>query len=153
MSTYRERLTASAAWWIGTLLLGAALGWIVLVPTTWTLGIGTFVGVTAFFGLLLWQATLVVAISESGLSVGRATLTADFVGVPIPLDAPAYRRRLGTEADARAFLATRPWVDRGVLVPVTDPGDPAPYWIVGSRDPQRLAAAIVKCTASGGERH
>lgn len=152
MSTYCERLAASISWWIGALALGVAIGWIVLVPTSWTAGITTTVVITLTLGLVLWGATLVVSVDATGLAAGRATLGSTFIGEPEVLDSTAYHRRLGTGADARAFLATRPWIDRGVLVPVTDPADPAPYWIVGSRDPRRLAAAIVQIREYGIER-
>ncbi|HEY5420452.1 MAG TPA: DUF3093 family protein, partial [Marmoricola sp.] len=40
-------------------------------------------------------------------------------------------------------LATRPYLKAAVRVPVSDPDDPAPYWLVGTRHPDRLAAALV----------
>ena len=58
------------------------------------------------------------------------------------LDPEATRRALGPGADARAFLVTRPYLKRAVRVPVTDPADPTPYWLVGSRHPDALAAAL-----------
>lgn len=153
MSTHRERLSASIAWWLGVGVLAVAAGWIVLVPTTWVHGIATAVTVLALASLLLWRGSLRVQVDETGLTVGRAHLATTFIGTPEPLDATTYHRRLGVDADARAYLATRPWADRGVLVPVIDPADPVPYWIIGSHDPQQLAAAIVQCRAHRDERH
>ena len=54
---------------------------------------------------------------------------------------------LGVEADARAYLATRPYLKAAVKVPVSDPDDPAPYWLVGTRHPDRLAAALLEAPA------
>jgi hypothetical protein len=36
----------------------------------------------------------------------------------------------------------RPWIGGAVQVVIDDPADPTPYWVVSSRDPVRLAAAI-----------
>ena len=48
----------------------------------------------------------------------------------------------GVDADARAFLYTRPYLKRSVRLPVLDPADRTPYWLVSTRHPQRLAAAL-----------
>jgi len=61
-----------------------------------------------------------------------------------PLDAEAMRLQAGRDADARAFLLLRPYLKRGVRVDLTDPTDPAPYWLISSRHPDRLAAALVR---------
>ena len=55
----------------------------------------------------------------------------------------------GPDADARAYLLLRPYLKRAVRVEITDPADPAPYWLVelaaprgaGRRALQALAAA------------
>jgi len=51
------------------------------------------------------------------------------------------------DADARAFLLLRPYLRRAVMVPVQDPADPTPYWLVSTRQPERLVRALV--AASG----
>ena len=62
----------------------------------------------------------------------------------MPLDAAASHRVAGVDADARAYLLLRPYVKRSVQVPVQDPADPAPYWLVSTRRPDRLAAALTR---------
>jgi hypothetical protein len=64
------------------------------------------------------------------------------LGTPEQLDKDATRRVLGVEADARAYLVTRPYLKHAVRVPVHDPADPTPYWLVATRHPERLAAAL-----------
>jgi hypothetical protein len=44
--------------------------------------------------------------------------------------------------DARAWLVIRAWVDPVVRIELGDPEDPAPYWLVSSRKPQKLVAAL-----------
>ena len=76
------------------------------------------------------------------LHAGRAQIGLEHLGTAEPLDAAATRLAPGADADARAFLVLRPYLKRAVRVPVTDPADPTPYWLVGSRHPDALAAAI-----------
>ena len=44
--------------------------------------------------------------------------------------------------DARAWLLIRGWVDPVVRVRLTDPKDPTPYWLVSSRHPEAVVAAL-----------
>ena len=60
------------------------------------------------------------------------------------LDAEEMRLQAGRDADARAYLLLRPYLKRGVRVDLTDPSDPAPYWLISSRRPDRLAAALTR---------
>ena len=62
--------------------------------------------------------------------------------MPEPLDREETRRVHGVDADARAFLLTRPYLHRSVQVPLHDPSDPTPYWLLSTRHPERLAAAL-----------
>ena len=43
----------------------------------------------------------------------------------------------------------RPYLSRAVRIGIDDPADPTPYWLVSSRRPDRLAAAL-RGTGSGG---
>ena len=79
---------------------------------------------------------------DGELRAGRARIALEHLGPAQSLDVAATRATMGAQADARAFLVMRPYLSRAVLVPVTDPADPTPYWLVGSRHPDALAAAI-----------
>lgn len=143
MTTYRERLTAPVSWWLAALVFGAVWGWIMLVATNWPIAITTGVVVAAAGLALVWRyGSVLIVAGPDGLRVGRASIDRAHLGAVEPLHRAAYRLRLGTGADARAHLMTRPYVDRGVLVPVEDDSDPAPYWLVSSRRPDALAAAL-----------
>jgi hypothetical protein len=49
---------------------------------------------------------------------------------------------MGIRAQRDAWVRVKPWAKKGVLLPVTDPDDDTPYWIVGTRHPERLLAAL-----------
>ena len=38
----------------------------------------------------------------------------------------------------------RPYLKRAVRVEITDPADPAPYWLVSSRHPEELAQVLTR---------
>ncbi|AXT84818.1 DUF3093 domain-containing protein [Aeromicrobium sp. A1-2] len=143
MTTYRERLTAPISWWMAALAFAAVWGWVVLVVTTWPIAITAFLIVAAADVYAVWRyGSLLVSVGPDRLQVGRASIDLAHVGAVEPLHHEAYRHRLGIGADARAYLATRPYLGRGVLVPIDDTSDPAPYWLVSSRRPDALAAAL-----------
>jgi hypothetical protein len=155
VSTYRERLIAPLSWWIVVVAFGLVWGWIMLVATNPPMASGTAILATAVTGGLVWSyGSILVEAGPEGLHVGSAHLPAANVGDVEALDPPAFRERLGPKADARAWLKTRPYVESGVQVGVDDPSDPAPYWLVSSRRPEALAAALRQTgVRSNGEVH
>lgn len=83
-----------------------------------------------------------VRIADGVLHVPGARVPLDVVGTVRALDAEQTRRLLGPGADPRAHVATRPWLRRAVQVEIADPADDTPYWVVGTRRPDDLAAAL-----------
>lgn len=140
---HTERLTAPPSWWVAATAFALTCGWLVLVVSTTTAALVTTGLIGALCGaMVLTYGGLRVAATDQGLRVGPAHLCAGSVGAAEPLHRAEYRARLGVDADARAHLVTRPYLDRGVLVHVDDPTDPTPYWLISSRHPDDLAAAI-----------
>lgn len=133
----------------------ATIVWIVWVvsPGTPALVAGAVTAVVV--GAALWRfGSTVVAVhadSDGGLlAAGRGRLPLRVVGEVTALDAAELRRQSGVDADARAFLVLPPFVPTAVRVDLTDPGDPTPYWLVATRRPNELAAAIAGLSRSGG---
>ncbi|GAA3534426.1 DUF3093 domain-containing protein [Aeromicrobium panaciterrae] len=143
MTTYRERLTAPISWWLTAAAFAVVWGWILLVATTWPIAIATTAIVAVFCLYGVWRyGSLLVAVDPALLRAGAAVLDAAHLGEVEVLHRADYRNRLGVGADARAHLVTRPYLDRGVLVRVDDDSDPTPYWLIASRHPEALAAAL-----------
>ncbi|MGA8986454.1 DUF3093 domain-containing protein [Aeromicrobium sp.] len=143
MTIYRERLTAPVSWWLAAVAFAAVWGWVMLVVTTWPIAITVFVVISVADLYAVWRyGSLLVTVGPDRLEVGRASIDRSQVGAVQPLHREEYRHRLGIGADVRAYLVTRPYLTRGVLVPVDDSSDPAPYWLVSSRRPDALAAAL-----------
>ena len=102
------------------------------------------------FGLFAWFGSARVAVRDGTLYAGPAHISVDLLGPAEPLDAEETRRVHGVDADARAFLLTRPYLKRSVKVAVEDPADRTPYWLVSTRHPSELAAALSAGSASRG---
>jgi hypothetical protein len=103
-------------------------------------------------GLFLGYGAPRIEVGDGWLRAGRARIAGEFLGDAEPLDAAETRRVAGPGADARAYLLLRPYLKRAVRVTVRDDRDPTPYWLVSSRDPEHLAAAIRVISAAGPAR-
>ena len=147
MTIYRERLWASA--WVflaAALVIPASL--LVLLPINVLAGI--IVAIVLYLGCcaILVLASPVITVSESTLVAGRARVPLPFAGTASAhrgQDATAQR---GVELDARAWLLIRGWIEPVVKLEITDPADPVPYWLLSTRHPEELIAAIEKAKSS-----
>lgn len=141
--TYSEPLRVPLRWWAIVTMFHASALLALLVA-----GLGAWayvvmaVVVAITVALLLSYGAARVEVTADELVAGRARIPVRLLARPVALDADATRDRIGPLADARAYLLLRPYVARSVVVDVTDPHDPAPYWLVSSRHPQQLAAAL-----------
>ena len=147
--TYSERLGVPLRWWVQGTMLVASL-WLALVvalpqPVAWAI---SGVGLALLAILLLAYGSARIEVGPDGFRAGRARIGAEHLGAGVPLDAEETRRTAGREADARAYLLLRPYVARAVRVEITDPADPAPYWLVSSRHPDALARALTDLTGT-----
>lgn len=145
MKTYRERLSAPLTWWLTALGFAFIWGWLFLVATNLTIAATVFVLLAVAGCVTVWRyGSMTITVGPEGLRVGRAFVDAAHIGGATALDRAGYRTQLGTGADARAYLATRPYLDHGVIVTIDDPSDPAPYWLISSRHPVAFAEALAR---------
>lgn len=149
LKPYRERLRVPVAWW---LLAGiaAASFWVAMVVAMPFWLTSTFAGLLAFviaLGLVVYGAPRIV-VSGDWFQAGRATIEARYIGSVESLDRVRMREVAGPQADVRAYLLLRPYLARGVRINLADPADPTPYWLVSSRRPDALAAALERCAAT-----
>lgn len=140
---YAERLHVPLRWWVqATMFLATVwLAFIVALPA-WIAWTGSAVLLGTVYGLFAWVGSSRIAVRGGSLYVGPARIDLAFLGPAEALDKDATRRVHGIDADARAFLHTRPYISRSVKVAVNDPADPAPYWLISTRHPRQLAAAL-----------
>ena len=173
MREYRERLHVPLAWWLlavpTVLILGATL--YAGLPWPWPIIIigGLAAGCT---GLLIAFGRGSVEVGDGALRAGGAVLPLTAVSEVVALDERQSARLRGPRADPAAHLYLRPYLKESVYVavdpavPAARPGDPGdrgiqgpqgvcgvsgvPYWLIGTRHPAELAAAIERCRVQAG---
>ncbi len=141
MNTYRERVWPSP--WIvviATLPIPASL----LTFAAINLTVGAITGVLLFSGIVIVAAATAptIEVSDGMLRAGSARVPLSFVGAVTAARGAEARHERGPGLDARAHLVLRPDVDPVARIELTDPDDPTPYWVVSTRRPDDLAAAI-----------
>jgi hypothetical protein len=142
MIVYRERLWPSAWVWVaGPALVavlaiaygaayGAVIGWAIFVP----------VAAACLVGIALVSPTIVV--TDDTLQVGNAVIPLADLGPCRELNSTelALETRRG---DVTVYLALRTWATRrAVAVQVVDENDPHSAWLISTRHPRNLHAAI-----------
>ncbi|GAA1910801.1 DUF3093 domain-containing protein [Nocardioides lentus] len=140
---YAERLGVPLRWWVQATMMVASfwLALVVALPGLAAWGITALV-MAVVAAAYLTYGSAVVEVADGHLRAGRARIELDHVGRVEALDREQARLAAGPQADARAFLLLRPYVHRAVRVEITDPADPAPYWLVSTRHPEDLARAL-----------
>ncbi|HEY8318949.1 MAG TPA: DUF3093 domain-containing protein [Amnibacterium sp.] len=151
MTDYRERLVPGTGTVIVCLVL-APLALLVLLPITLAGAIAAAIVVPLLAIAALVAGAPVVAIQDGELRAGRAHIDVALTGPAEAfrgVDATAAR---GVDLDARAWTVVRGWIDPVVRIPLSDPDDPVPYWLVSTRRPERLVAALdeARLTAAKG---
>jgi len=99
-----------------------------------------FVGGTVLALLLSSRGR--VRVVDGVLQVPGARIPLDQLGGVRALDREGTRQVRGPLAEPQAFIATRAWLSQSVQVQVEDPEDDTPYWLIGTRDSEALAAVL-----------
>lgn len=142
-TAHRERLFVPVYWWI--IVVFFLLSTFVAVAFylgPWNGLLITAVAAGIVAAVLLPYGSATVKVDEDALTVGRSRVEWRWVARATALERAETRSRLGPGADARAHLVVRPYLAEAVEITLADPADPHPYWLVGSRQPTALAAAI-----------
>jgi hypothetical protein len=140
--TYQERLWPSVGQWTFAFIMTASLG--IAYGRAYGMDLGSIVGIAATIlvtiGLIV--NTPLIQVDELNFRVGRARLPLQYVGKIQKLDEEQSRRARSTDANSNAHFQLRGGIKNTVIVEVTDPQDPHPYWQVSSRNPDALINAL-----------
>jgi hypothetical protein len=143
MHLYRERLFAPPLWWVVgmiTMLMFGAIVWTGFDLAITAAVFAALIAITAAF-LLNWGRA-VIEVTPGELRAGGATLPLAVAGEVRALDEAQTRALLGPRADPRACMVIRPYLRYAVFIEVSGPDPASPYWLVQTRHPAELAAAI-----------
>jgi hypothetical protein len=141
MQPFRERLIPGVGTLTAILLLLPAI-WIIMLPLSPTVGLIGAIIITIAVEVLMVLVAPVVTVANGVLTAASARIPVSLTG-----ETSAYRKAdavavRGPQLDARAFTLFRGWIDPVVRIEITDPDDPTPYWLVATRRPEELQAAI-----------
>lgn len=149
MRDYRERLAVPTAWWILAVpvivLLGAYAIYANLNGLIVTI---VYAVLTAGYiaALLAWGSGL-IEVGDGQLRAAGAVLPLSQVTAVQALDEKQAEAMRGHRADPAAHTLIRPFLKSAVYLAVHDPAGQVPYWLIGTRRPAELAAAIERCRA------
>jgi hypothetical protein len=150
MSDYRERLRVPLAWWLlampSALIIGATIYAGLAEPWPVVIIAGLIAGCAAFL-IAIGLAT--IEVRDGILRAGKAELPLTSVSEVAALDQNQTTRLRGPRADPAAHLYSRPYLKESVYLAVAAPG-PGPYWLIGTRHPAELAAAVDRCRLQAG---
>jgi len=143
MPNYTEQLRVPVSWWV----LGM-LSAFIFASTAWA-GFSVLVAVACYVVLcggcavaLLLMSRTKIEVSHGELRVGASTLPLALAGEVAALDQARTRALRGPSADPRAFMMVRPYLSTAVYIEITGEQQERPYWLIGTRRPAELAAAI-----------
>lgn len=138
---YRERLGPSL-WILVSAAVAGPMAALVFVPidTTIALIAGALVGVAVV--ALLVAGSPIVSLKDGVLHAGRAHIDVALLGEPDAFTGDEARLARGAGLDPRAWHVIRGGIDGIVTMPVIDPDDPTPAWVISTRTPDRLVAAV-----------
>jgi len=146
---YRERQWVPLYWWAlaAFLVVLTALQlyqnrtiWWLIVPLILLSAIAAWI-------LLSWSSTVVTVEQDPDgtrwLSVKSANLPHTVVSRSLAVPATAKRNAMGRQLDPAAFVVSHGWIHEMVMLVLDDPEDPTPYWLVSTRNPEKLLTAFL----------
>ncbi|WP_203566564.1 DUF3093 domain-containing protein [Aestuariimicrobium ganziense] len=140
---YAERLHVPAWWWAVALPLAGSF-----VVAVWAIlgdrwGLASLVVALGLTSLVLWQwSRATVEVDERSLQAGGARVEGEWIASAEALDPAQTRDAMARAARTGDHLVLRPWLGHSVRIVLDDPSDPHPSWLVSSRRPDELAAAV-----------
>jgi hypothetical protein len=138
---YRERVVPGAGAFIPLALI-APTAFLTLSPINAELGvfIGVF-GTALVIALLIWLSP-VIELTDETLSVGKAKIPREALGLATPIEAANAFSERGPKLNALAFIRFQPTVKTLIKIEITDPQDPTPYLLFSTRRAETLSKVI-----------
>jgi len=125
---------------------------LVFLPINTTAGVVVAIVLYVSCVILLILGGPVIEVTDADFRAGRARLPISIVGTVEGFAGDEARVERGVGLDARTWLLIRGWISPLVKIQNLDERDSAPYWVVSTRHPDAVVAAITaaKQRASNG---
>ncbi|WP_132993532.1 DUF3093 domain-containing protein [Gordonia zhaorongruii] len=142
---YSERLTVPMWWWLAGAVLTAVLGYEIQLAAygrAWSVLAYPLLGALVAWGIWSMGRTPVRVAADGSLQVHKASLPSDVIARGAAIPPSARSAAMGRQLDPAAFVMHRSWIKSMVLIVLDDPDDPTPYWLVSTRHPEKVLAAL-----------
>lgn len=151
-TAFDERLSVPLWWYLPAIGVGVLLGAEIHMG---------YPGVRAWIGylvlvplcvLFLWRLGRSRVLVRGGtLTAGDSSVVLEHVGrTDVVSEKFAKQDALGPELDPTATVLHRAWIGTVVRVEITDPASDAPYWVLSTRRPDDLVAALSGANPASG---
>lgn len=138
---YRERVLPSLAnLALPMILFPSVIA--VMLPLHAQLALPVAGAVTLGFLALQFFSSPVLKVADGQFQAKEASIELKNLGAIEVIPKDEVFLELGRNLDARAWLAIQASVKGLVKVEIKDENDPTPYWLVSTRNPQGLMAAL-----------
>lgn len=144
MTEFRETLRPSVP-----ILLLVPVGGLMAGAAALALGPGVAVGAAVIMAAVLLVLLVLraprIQVDTEQLRAGEARLPVASLGAIEELDRAQTRAAMGPGLRADAYVVYRAWVPTAVRMELVDgdvTGDPTPYWLISTRRPAELVAAL-----------
>ena len=149
---FRERLWPGPLGW--SFVLGvAAFAFLAVFPINATAAAVAAAATAVIAVVVAVRTATTVAVAGDELRAGDAHIPLRLLGQGTVMDRAGVRVALGPGSDARGFACLRSWVPTAVQVEVLDPADPTPTWLISTRRPSQLLAALAAGRDKGQAAH
>ncbi|MDY6050523.1 MAG: DUF3093 domain-containing protein [Corynebacterium sp.] len=146
---YSERHRVPLWWWIPVaiivFLLSISLGRNRSV--IWLIAGFIIFGACGFWFLIaLGRTRIAVERDPDGsvwLNAGSANLAATAVSRSLAVPPSAKQAAMGRQLDPLAYVVYQGWIPSMVMLVLDDPNDTTPYWLVSTKNPEKLLRAFV----------
>lgn len=138
---FREHLFPGIGMWIGAVLLGGALGLVVVpvhLPTAIVLAVVCIIALL----VLVHQYSPVLEVTSEQFRLARARIDVELLGEAQVLRDEEWGLTIGQNFEPLAHHCVRGWTRSGIRVEVLDEQDPTTAWVASTRRPEDLALAL-----------
>lgn len=143
-------------WWLVAAGLVALLGFqaqLAAYQQSWSYVFYPVFAVIAIWLLASMSRMRIRVDADGALHAHKALLPAEVVARGASVPPSARSAAMGRQLDPAAFLVYRSWIKPMVLVVLDDPDDPTPYWLVSTRHPEKVLAAMGVTDAAAAGRN
>lgn len=140
---YREKLFPSINTTL-SLLMPLPIAWLAAFPFSPYLGLAMGSAISILCYAIVWTKSPRITLTTEELQVGVAKLPlAEIQEFGVVRGEQAQIER-GPNRHPKAFVSLRGTASKLVKISLASEIDPTPYWLIGSRNPERLVQAVRK---------